>query len=228
MTIAVDQLSPARSRLLGLLLHAADPATCGGPAVLRPIWANETMSRAYQMVRLTRQLDCRLPVANSDAIECMLEHRLAQAIADALLSLHIDRDGDPLPCSEILRSVVRNLVELFGPVAGKIAITTAIDRLELSAFRRRALILLASHLVIRTLLHAFWQSRSGRILVTLEQPTAALGRLTIGHDDEVIRLGPLEQNDGVTDDLGDLLESELEYRKDERGKMGASIEFPTR
>src|ERR1700733_3336407 len=54
---ASASISHQRVRLLGLLLAAASPTRCGGPSVLRPIWATEALHRAHSVIRLVARLE---------------------------------------------------------------------------------------------------------------------------------------------------------------------------
>ncbi len=225
MVLDSSQLSPTRSRILGALLAAANPACCGGNATLQPLWANEATHRAYQMVRLTRVLDSRIPCGDQCAAEVDLEWRVAEVLAATLLSLRIKRDAEKLPCSEVLRDLVRDLVDLFGDAACVSGISTTIERLELASFKRRALVLLAGQLVIEALSFAARAPRGSQILVILDRPAAGFGRLAVGFDDHVVPFGPLDGSDGVIDDLASLLESDVIYRTD-CGRIVAGVEFP--
>jgi hypothetical protein len=220
-------LSPTRSHILGVLLEAANPTHHGGVATLRPIWANEAMHRAYQMVRLTRMLDRRTPCDEQSPVVAEFERRIAKALAETQLSLHIARDAEKLPCSEALRDLARDLVDLYGEAAGIGGISTSIERLELASFKRRALVLMAGHLLIETLLFAGRARRGGRALVILDRPRPGLGRLAVGYDDGVVPFGPLDGSYGVIDDLASLLESDITYRAD-RGRIVAGVEFSLR
>jgi len=115
-------------------------------------------------------------------------------------------------------------VDLFGEAAGIGGISTNIERLELASYKRRALVLMAGHLVIETLLFAGRARRGGRTLVILDRPRPGLGRLAVGYADDVVPFGPLDGSYGVIDDLASLLESDITYRAD-RGRIVAGIEF---
>jgi hypothetical protein len=227
MALGARQLSATRSRILGILLEAADPERCGGTTILRPLWTNEAMHRADQMIRLTRWLDRRTSCAESAPAEIDLEWRIAKGLADALLSLRIARDDEKLPCSEVLRSVARDLVELFGEAAGISGISTSIERMELASFKRRALVLMAGHLVIEVLSFAARERRGGHVMVTLDRSCRGFGRLAVGYDDRAVPFGPLDGSHGVIDDLASLLESDVLYRAD-RWRIVAGVEFPLR
>ncbi len=226
MVSALEYLSPARARILGLLLTATQPGSCGGSKVLQPIWANEMMDRAYQMVRLTRLLDNRVPRNDSDPVDDSLEWRITSNLTETLRALHIRTDDEAQPCSDLLRATVRDLVELFGEAVGVSGISTCIDRLDLPAFKRRALVLMASHLVVDILLHAAREHRSPQLLVALDQPRCGVARLSVGYDDRAVPFGPLDGTYGVIDDLASLLETDIIYRADRLGRFVTGMDFP--
>lgn len=228
MVAALDYLSPARARILGRLLIATQPGSCGGNNILQPIWANEMMDRAYQMVRLTRLLDNRVPRSDNDPVDDSLEWRITSNLTDTLCALRIRKDDEALPCSDLLRDTVRDLVELFGEAVGVTGISTCIDRLDLPAFKRRALVLMASHLVVDILLHAAREHRSPQLLVTLDQPRCGTARLSVGYDDRAVPFGPLDGTYGVIDDLASLLETDIVYRADRLGRFVTGMDFPLR
>jgi hypothetical protein len=218
-------LSPMRSRILGVLLGSANHSCSGGNATLRPMWTNETMYRAYQTVQLTRLLDDRIPCRGRDTAESDLEWRNAKGLAEALHSLRIAHDSEKLPCSGVLREVVRDLVELFGGAMGIPDISTSIEPMELASFKRRALVLMAGHLVIQLLFCAFRERCSGQIRVTLDRPNHRLGRLVVGYAHRITPFGPSGGDHGVIDDLASLLESDVSYRA-VGGSIGVGVEFP--
>jgi hypothetical protein len=118
-------------------------------------------------------------------------------------------------------------VELFGETAGVGGISTCIERLELASFKRRALVLMAGHLVIETLLFAVRTGRGGQIVVILDQPDPGFGRLAVGFSDLAVPFGPLDGGHGVIDDLASLLESDIAYRAD-CGRIVTGVEFSLR
>jgi hypothetical protein len=99
--------------------------------------------------------------------------------------------------------------------------------MELASFKRRALVLVAGHLVIQFLFCAFRACCSGQILVILDRPSHRLGRLVVGYDHRVAPFGPLDGDHGVIDDLASLLESDVSYRAAD-GRIGVGVEFPLR
>ena len=227
MVIASARLSTARYRILGLLLGAANPESSGGHAVLKPLWANEAMHRAYQMVRLTQLLDGRMPLNSSSPIVGELEQRNAASLADALLSLRIVRDGEIVACSEAMRDVARNSVELFGPIAGGVVVKTDIERLELASYKRRALVLLAGHLVIDAISHSALNQGGGYILVQVNRLGTSVGRLVVQFGGHPLPLEMSDQSCGVIDDLCNLVEAKMMRRAIDENRTIAEIEFPT-
>jgi len=120
-------------------------------------------------------------------------------------------------------------VELFGEAAGVTNISTIIERIELSSFKRRALVLMAGHLVIEILLFAARTRCSGQVQVTLDRHDLGLGlgRLAVGFCDCLPPRNPFGTGQGVIDDLADLLASDVIYRWD-RGQIVAGVEFSLR
>ena len=221
-------ISPHRVRLLGILLAAATPASAGGRAELRPVWANEAIHRAYNMVRLVGRLDRRMPRHDQQSPAPDFETRLAVRLAATFDQLAITHDGEPRPCSVPLRNVARDLVELFGPGVGEISVATHVDRLTLPAFQHRALILLASELVTNCLLHAFNVRRSGRIELQLIRHHGGAARLTVadGGNYACPDIGRVDGRCGVAEYLADLLASRLVYRPAVGAGTVADIDIP--
>jgi hypothetical protein len=80
---------------------------------LRPLWADEAMHRAFNMVRLVVLLDRRQPAARAHRNALALEARLCGSLAICLDSLAIARDEEVLPCSVVLREMARDLDPMF-------------------------------------------------------------------------------------------------------------------
>jgi signal transduction histidine kinase len=222
--IAVSkQLSPVRSEMLRLLLNAADPRRSGGRPVLRPLWANEAMHRAYSLVSLTLLLDRHIP--RNSAVGCELEVKNALALAESFRALEITNDLEIVGCSDLLRTTTLGLVELFGPAVGNISATVALERICLPAFKRRALTLACSELVINSLRHAFAECSDGSITVLLTTSDQSKARLTVRDDGRGIPFGTHEMSGGIATDLAFLLEGDLEYRSSRAGGTIAEINF---
>ncbi len=220
------QLSRSRSGTLALLLNATLPALSEGRSVLDPLWTEEAMHRAYSLVSLTLALDQRAPLCHNDIVTARMEQALIRNIAACFRSLAISGDKKTLPCSDALRIIVQNLVELFGLAAGQISLEMSIERLALLAFKRRALVSTASELVINALRHAFDAPSSGHITVGLCRVGLSDAKLSISDDGRGIRPGRYGQPCGIAFDLAALLESDLIYSEAEWGGMLAEITFP--
>jgi two-component sensor histidine kinase len=225
---AAAGLSSQRLRLLGILLGSASPASCGGRPALRPIWMTEALRRAHNLVRLVERLDRRTPISDDQSRLAAVETSVGIELASIFESLTITDDEELRPCSRPLRDVTRNLIELFGPSAGDISAATCIGRLVLPAFRHRALILIASELVMNALLHAFNDERTGRVTLQLATLDPTSARMTVTDDGD--RLFDRARNDysrwSVIDYLADLLQSDIIYRSRGAGGTNAEIVFP--
>jgi two-component sensor histidine kinase len=228
MVATSRQLSQPRSRLLSRLLEAAQAEPDNEHQALRPLWMNEIMHRAYQMVRLARWLDLELPLGAQDRIARDLEQRTAEGLTATLLAVRDARDGARQPSSDLLRDVVRNLADLCFPITGNIGLVTSISRVELAPFRRRALVLMAWHLVFDALDHGMQHRCRGRIEVALDRSSAGRVHFKVGYEYPALLPDPESASTDIIDDLASLLESDGTYRKITRGRMTSEIEFPLR
>jgi hypothetical protein len=209
----------ARQAVLGLLLGATLPLPVAMRSVLRPIWATEAMQRAYDVVRLVAALDEAVPHVNASPMFLAAEYRIADELAAAYRSLDFPQDTARVPCSGVLRTAVRDLVELFGAVAGSTRIRTEIQRLTLPMFRSRALVLVACRLV--TLALGRTEIPANLVIVTLTRIGTDMARLRV--------LGSgcsSRQPDEIVSDLASLLESTPVYVIDDAGRITTQITFP--
>jgi two-component sensor histidine kinase len=225
---AAASISRQRVRLLGILLAAASPTLCGGPAVLRPIWATETLHRAHNMIRLVARLEQKVPRRNKPSESLGFENKLGVELASIFDSLAIARNDELRACSCPVRDVARNLIELFGPGVGHITLATSVERLALPAFQHRALVLIASELIINSLLHAFENRSTGRMTLRLDRLNRGMARLAVTDDGRGL-FGNVPHHParcGVINDLADLLQSEVMYRSAPGGGTVAEIDIP--
>jgi len=226
MTLAAARISPQRIAILRVLLEATNPANCGGRPVLRPLWASEAMQRAYNLVSLIADLDRQVP-ANRYPVAVTIETKIADALGRSYRELDIINDKDLLPSSGVLHAVAQNLVELFGPTVGDVAIAFEFTRLSLPAFKRRALVLACNELLVNVLQHAFDRRSSGLIVVTLRDLGG--GRASLLVADSGTGMGPAIRNPhcGVAADLAELLDGELLYPEAACGGTVAELRFRT-
>jgi hypothetical protein len=102
-----------RHGLVETLFGAAFPIPPGGPASLRPIWADEAMSRANTMLQLVPMLDAQSDKAAQSALTLQLEHGLAKHIALLFRSLDALPETVRLPCAEPMHCLLISIAELF-------------------------------------------------------------------------------------------------------------------
>jgi hypothetical protein len=148
-------LSHQRRALLSCLFGSGLTEDRSGPAVLRPLWANDAMQRAYDMVRLTAALDAASPAGGAPQATFAVESRVAAELALTYRQLSAHDAQDQVPCSGSLRTVLRNVVELFGMPFGGPELRTDIQSMTMPAFQCRALVLAASGLVMSALTETF-------------------------------------------------------------------------
>jgi two-component sensor histidine kinase len=210
--------------LLGVLLASVLPIGDGGCEVLRPLWAEEAMHRAFGFLRLVHALSRRRERSAGNSVEAGPEDAIACELAARFRELEASGDREVLPCSAVLRDVVTGLGALFGGPANVI-VTTKIEDVSLPGYKRRALVLTAVELVGNALLHAFVGREGGRIdveLTTLGPRGACLHVADngIGFTDSSPNLAC-----GVAAGLAGLLETELAYDR-LAGWTTAEIAFP--
>jgi two-component sensor histidine kinase len=214
--------------MLAILFDAAGPASCGGPDVLRPLWAEEAMHRSANLLQLALALERLTWNGIESEMTGRLEYALAEGLAASYRSLDIGRQDELLSCNETLRAVVANLVALFGPTVGEISLKTDLMRLSLPAYKRRALVLVASELVINALKHAFPDRQSGRIAVALGRVDAATVRLAVEDDGRGFALLRPGTGLAIVGGLAGLLEADLVYRRSALGGTAAEFQLPAR
>jgi hypothetical protein len=212
-------------KLLAVLLPCSRPACSGGGEVLRPLWAEEAMHRSYNFLRLVfRQAPGRGP---GKGLTHMAELCLATDLAALYGSLAAVPERQVVSCSPVLREIVRDLVALFGPTAGDIELHVNIERVALAAYRRRALVLAASELVINALLHAFEGVRTGGLIsVELLLIDGWRARLRISDDGVGCGNCRIGAGCGVAGGLASLLESELVYHSPKRSGTIVELVLP--
>jgi two-component sensor histidine kinase len=220
-----DPIAVYRTEVLCRLLEPIHPAAWGGRPVLWPLWADEMVHRTYVTIHLTALLMSKLRLERDAPMRLELDCRVASNLAAAISELVIVHDNERLPCSAVLRDIARNLVELFGPVAGNIRIATRIEPLQLAAFKRRALALAAVELISEGLVNAFRGSVEGHIEVQLTRISRSRARLTVknggSHQPSCIP----QACQPIGQDLASLLEAEIVYGIPGYDGTAAQIDF---
>jgi two-component sensor histidine kinase len=222
-----EALSPRLAQIVGVLLDAAQPYRSGGRDVLRPLWAQEAMQRACSILHLAAQLQQKTGARADNDVTARSQQKRANDLAALYRTLDIEQDEAVLPCSFVLRGIVRNLVALFGSGAGRILIRTDIEHLSLPAYKRRALVLAASELVSNALRHGFAGKVGGLIDVTLRAFDTSHVRLTVVDDGVGVSEAHASGQGGIAVALADLLEGALVYRRSGAVGTNAEIVLPT-
>ena len=205
-----------------ILLAAARPFA-DGFLPLRPFWVQEAAHRAMSTLRLFIALQRR--DRGRPSPRNMFERRLALHLAAELAGLETTSLTRILPCSGPLRETARDLVALFGPSAGQIALDTDVTPLSLPAYRRRALVLLGHELVVTALTHGFEGRSTGRLTLRLQRLGAFRACLQLCDDGIGFTHGVPNPAVSVAGGLADLLEGEIRYFS----ARGVTVElvFPT-
>ena len=214
MAMMAERQRPNGGDVLGALLGSACCTMDRGCEMLRPLWAEEAMHRAYNFLRLVG--------ARKTAI--VGEDVFARDLAAQFRELEIPPDREVVPCSDILSSVVTNFGTLFcGPA--NIVSKAQIDDVSLPAYRRRALVLAASELISNALLHAFQGRRAGRIAVSLNLHGPGTASLYVADDGVGFVAAQPNYHCGIAAGLAELLETDLAYERLD-GWTIAKIVFP--
>ena len=220
-----DPVAVYRTEVLCRLLEPICPAAWGGRPVLWPLWADEMVHRTYVTIHLTALLMSKLRAERDAPMQFELDYRVASNLAAAIGELVIVRDDERLPCSAVLRGITRNLVELFGPVAGNIRIATRIEPLQLAAFKRRALALVAVELISEALANAFCGPDEGHIEVQLMRISRSRARLTVKNSGTNQPVSVPQACQPIGQDLASLLEAEIVYGLPGFDGTAAQIDF---
>jgi two-component sensor histidine kinase len=198
--------------LLKTLLSSVIFLSPGGPEVLRPLWAYESMQRAYNLIELVALFDLRSRGSMRGSIDVALANGNATALAESYQALNIVDENDHLLCSSLLRTMARNLVELFGTPTGNVVLKTQLAPLSLSAIKRRALVLICNELLVNALRHAFVGRSDGLVKVTLGSLNHRRHYLIVSDNGNGMTNIASRTPGGIVSDLACLLDGEIQYR----------------
>ncbi len=215
--------SRAADNLVRILLAAVNPDSTVGCDILRPLWAEEGLHRAYSLVRLA---GARPHAGEHFHLVPAVREAMALDLADQFRSLETEDEDRIVPASRILRHVVADLCVLFG-IDDNIALETDIEWVELRGYQRRALVLAATELVINALLHGFPGRTGGRIVVSMTSHGFGRACLRVADDGVGLVAGRPNLDNGIAAALADLLEADLTYNRID-GWTTAAIMFPAR
>jgi two-component sensor histidine kinase len=224
--VALDGVPSERSATLGILFDTACPTSCfAGRSVLQTLWVEEAIHRASNFLRFILLLEGSSWKGESTETDTYRERRLAIRLAGAFRALDRDDEHAMVPCSDLLRRIVVDLVDLFGPTTGRIAIETDLMPLNLSACKRRALVLVATELVINALKHAFQGHRKGQIAVTLERVGRGQARFVVDDSGRGVSVTRAGAGRAIISGLARVLDADLLYRTSRLGGSAAEFEF---
>jgi two-component sensor histidine kinase len=223
MAEAAGRLKGQRAAILYQLLHAtsAPPQNEGSP--LRPIWAFENFARAKVMIRLLSSLDRLRKNGSPHMLSLEVERDTAARLSTGLGLLQDLSSVHPVPCSGLLRHVVRDLVELFGPTIGEVSVATRIEPITMTGIRRRAVVLAVCNLVLNSIADGFPGRSRGALLVSLQRINRAQVRLTVADNGCASDRDYTEESWEAVDDLVAILGGRLFRQRD--GFGGAITEL---
>jgi two-component sensor histidine kinase len=213
------------TELLKALLSSVISSRCGSSEVLRPLWAFESMRRAYNLIELVALLDLRSRGSMRGSIDVALENGNAAALAESYQALDIVNENDHLLCSNILRTMARGLVELFRTPIGNVVLKTQIAPLSLSAIKRRALVLVCNELLVNALRHAFVGRSDGLIKVTLGSFNHLRHYLVVSDNGNGMTNVAAQTPGDIVSDLACMLDGEIQYRSVDPHGLEVVISF---
>ena len=149
VAVSASLLTSRRAAILSLILESISPVRDGDGSMLHSVWANEVLERVSLIIQLLSSLDRQARAGSHHLPGMRNERQTAVRLATTFGLLNDLPDHKARPCSNLLRHLVRDLVALFSPAGGGVVIKLEIEKFALPLFRRRALILAASYLVLR-------------------------------------------------------------------------------
>lgn len=224
MALTAGEPAAKTEDLIGVLLSSTLRAGNLGCKVLRPLWAEEAMHRAYSFIRLIDAQNSRGTARNERPDVAWWQVIAVRDLALRIKELETAEERAVLPSAAVLRDIVTGIGTIFGrPANIELAITT--ECVPLLGYQRRALVLAAVELVNNALLHAFRGHSGGRIKIGLARCGGTSACLSVA--DNGIGYTDWQPNltCGVAAGLADLLEADLAYRR-MAGWTIAEISFP--
>jgi hypothetical protein len=212
--------------MLDILLRTAVPSSWGGREVLWPLWANEAMHRAHRMMHLTLQLE-RYAIKSGGRATWFAQHfENACVLADIFAELRIADDLEVLMCSALLGDAIAGLINVFDMPACSLEAHIDLKDIGLPAYKRRALTLAATTLVMQVLSCTSNGNCKPVASISLSSASSQRTRLAVAAEG----LSRLEQDtreiDDIVDGLADLLEVRNVRRLQWTGGFITQIDFP--
>jgi two-component sensor histidine kinase len=182
----------------------------------RTVWVKEATHRAANLELLASNLQRLIDhgqFASDNAPETI---RRASTLAKTYRSLHMPDSRGPRPCVQELKNIAYGLIAIFRPSIGSVMLSLHLQPLMLAGEERRALLLVASELVMNAMRHAFVGRQSGALWVTLHlDQTSEEGVLTVADDG----IGPdgiatgAGHGHGIVHGLADVLAGAVTWRR---------------
>jgi two-component sensor histidine kinase len=194
--------------LLAALLSSAGHRIDTGCSTLRPLWAMEAIQRSLNFLKLSLIREARVAALPDEHATTVTALTLATHLASLYQSIANASVRQMVSCSPVLRSLVEDLVALFGPDTGTVGVETDIESITLPAFQWRALILAASDLVMSSLLYSSHERGHGHLTVELYIVAPNLACLTVGDDTNLANRIAGDEG-GVADEMAGLLASSV-------------------
>jgi two-component sensor histidine kinase len=225
MADAARRLTGQRAAILYQLLRAtsAPPENEGSP--LKPVWSFENFARAKVMIRLLSSLDRLRKSGSPHMLSIDMERDAADRLSAGLSLLQGLSGAGSVPCSALLRHVVRDLVELFGPTVGELSVATQIEPITMTGVRRRAVVLSVCNLLLNSIADGFPGQRRGTLMVALQRIGRARVRLTVADDGCASDRNYTEESWEAVDDLAAVLEGRLIRQRDRRNGAITELTF---
>jgi two-component sensor histidine kinase len=195
------------------------------PSARRVLWAGDSVHRARNLAQLAAALvHMRLRSPDASYLEEMAANAHALAAAYAELAEE-QAPGAKMPCADLLQRVVTGLVQLFGNGERPVRLRCSVAELWLTSEQRRALVLIASELVVNALKYAFPETGGNlAVRLILDEPYAEL----IVEDDGV-GLGPAARpgnGSRILDELAVLISAPIERADRPEGGLRVVVRLP--
>lgn len=189
---------------------------CSEESDWRGVWVEEAMHRVSNLQHLAVNLERLIDTGRIDSSNRVRTIRRAEALVRAYQSLDMAHPPGATTCVQELGDIVGGLVEIFGHTVGSLVLSLELQPLVLAGEMRRALLLVASELVVNALRHAFIGRQTGIIQIRLSYDQAAqTGTLSVADDG----VGPEGLAEGrglgrcITRDLAEVLGGEIVWRQ---------------
>jgi hypothetical protein len=204
---------------------SAAPGSWGGREVLWPLWADEAMHRTHCMIHLTLRLERQMMQQGNRATWPASCLGRVIALAGSLTELRIIDDQEVLPCSGLLGEIAVGLLHLFKLPDGDLEARIVLEDIAMAAYKRRALILATSALVMQTVTNAMDRGCAPAISIKLAAQDSGQWRLAVTEDD-VYADDDARECDDIVDGLTDLLAAQNVRRFHRMSEFVTEIDFP--